>query len=60
MPFDFKRVYSNRKIIEFEDTFIPVVPLDELIRMKEKSNRPQDESDVFYLRKIMSHWNDDT
>ena len=59
MPFDFKRVYSNRKIIEFEDTFIPVVPLDELIGMKERSNRPQDQSDVFYLRRIISHWNDE-
>jgi hypothetical protein len=59
IPFDFERVYSKRKIIEFENTFIPIVPLDELIKMKEKSNRPQDKSDVFYLRKIMSDWKDD-
>jgi len=53
MPFDFDAVYKKRKIIKFEDTGIPVVPIRELIRMKEKSKRPQDEADIFYLKKIV-------
>jgi hypothetical protein len=40
VPFDFDAIYKKRKIIKFEDTGIPVVPIKELIRMKEKSNRP--------------------
>jgi len=27
-----------------------------LIEMKEKSDRPQDRADVFYLKKIMKDW----
>ncbi|MEW6213942.1 MAG: hypothetical protein AB1478_01860 [Nitrospirota bacterium] len=59
MPFDFDEVYKQRKRIKFEDTIIPVVPMKELIKMKEKSDRPQDRADVFYLRKIMEEWKDE-
>jgi hypothetical protein len=55
-PFDFNEVYRRRKRIRSEDLVIPVVPIHELILMKEKSNRPQDRADVFYLRKIMKEW----
>jgi len=58
-PFDFDAVYKQRQMIKFEDTGIPVVPLRELIRMKEKSNRPQDQADVFYLKKIVGDWEDE-
>ena len=56
---DFDAVYKQRKMIKFEDTGIPVVPIKELIRMKEKSNRPQDQADVFYLKKIVGDWEDE-
>lgn len=59
IPFDFDKVYRQRKIINFEDTEISVVPIKELIRMKEKSNRPQDQADIFYLKKIMGEWRDE-
>jgi len=55
-PFDFDEVYRRRKKIRSADAVIPVVPINELILMKEKSNRPQDRADVFYLRKIMKEW----
>ena len=42
--------------MKLEDTEIPVVPIKELIRMKERSNRPQDQADVFYLKKIRDEW----
>ena len=58
-PFDFDEVYRRRKKIRSEDTVIPVVPINELILMKEKSNRPQDRADVFHLRKIMKDWKDE-
>ena len=50
VPFDFDEVYKQRKRIKFEDTIIPVVPIKTLIEMKEKSGRPQDRADVFYLK----------
>jgi len=34
-------------------------PIRELIRMKERSNRPQDKADVFYLKKIIEGWKDE-
>jgi hypothetical protein len=58
-PFDFDAVYKQRKIIKLEDAGIPVVPIEELIRMKEKSNRPQDQADIFYLKKIVGDWEDE-
>ena len=55
-PFNFDEVYEERKKIEFENTIIPLVPIKVLIAMKEKSDRPQDKADVFYLRKIAEDW----
>lgn len=59
MPFDFDEVYKKRKKIRFEDITVPVVPIEELVRMKEGSDRPQDRADVFYLKKIMEGWKDE-
>ena len=59
MPFDFDAVYKQRKKIRFENTFMPVVPIKELIGIKEKSDRPQDRADVFYLKKIVGEWKDE-
>jgi len=59
IPFDFDEVYKQRKKIKFEEIFIPVVPIKELIAMKEKSDRPQDRADVHYLKKIMAGWKDE-
>jgi hypothetical protein len=55
-PFNFDEVYEERKEIEFENTVIPLVPIKALIAMKEKSDRPQDKADVFYLKKIVGDW----
>ena len=55
-PFNFDEVYEERKKIEFENTIIPLVPIKALIAMKEKSDRPQDKADVFYLKKILEDW----
>lgn len=55
-PFEFLEVYGRRKEIKFNETVIPLVPIDILIKMKEKTGRPQDEADVFYLRKIKEEW----
>jgi len=55
-PFNFDEVYEERKKIEFENTVIPLVPIKALIAMKEKSDRPQDKADVFYLKKIIEDW----
>ena len=59
IPFDFGAIYKQRKKVKFENIFIPVVPIRELIAMKEKSDRPQDRADVFYLKKIMDGWKDE-
>jgi len=59
MPFDFNTVYKLREKMKFENIFIPVVPIKELIAMKEKSDRPQDRADVFYLKKIVGEWKDE-
>jgi len=59
IPFDFDEVYKQRNRISFENIVIPVVPIKNLIAMKEESDRPQDRADVFYLKKIMLRWKDE-
>ena len=56
MPFDFDKVYMEREEIEFGNTVIPVVPIKDLIAMKERSDRPQDRADTFHLKKILKDW----
>ena len=58
-PFDFEEVYKFKKKFKFEDLTIPVVPVKELIAMKEKTGRPQDEADAFHLKEIMREWKDE-
>lgn len=47
----------ERATADVEGTIIPVVSMKHLIEMKEKTCRPQDIADVFYLRKIQEEWN---
>lgn len=58
-PFNFDEVYKRRKKIKFMATVINVVPIDDLIKMKENSDRPQDRADIFYLTKIVKEWKDE-
>lgn len=55
-PFDFQTAYHRRKEVMLGDVAIPLAPIDVLIEMKEKTGRPQDRADVFYLKKIMEEW----
>ncbi len=55
-PFDFDKVYEERKIIKAGNIRIPLVPIKRLIEMKKKVGRPQDIADVYYLRKIEKEW----
>jgi hypothetical protein len=52
VPFDFNSVYSARSTIRAGKTEIPVVPLATLIEMKKQAGRPQDLSDLYYLKQL--------
>ncbi|MCF6155461.1 MAG: hypothetical protein E3K36_09445 [Candidatus Brocadia sp.] len=56
LPFDFKKVYEAREEMKAGRIIIPVISLKYLIEMKEKSGRPQDIADVFYLKQIKEEW----
>ena len=58
VSFDFNEVYKRRKKIRLEDTLISLVPITILIKMKEGTGRPQDQADVFHLRKIAESLDD--
>jgi hypothetical protein len=58
VSFDFNEVYRQRKKIRLEDTLINLVPITILIEMKEGTGRPQDQADVFHLRKIAERLDD--
>lgn len=59
MPFDFEQVYKERRKMMAEKITISVIPLQTLIEMKEKANRPQDIADTYYLKKIKDEWKDE-
>ena len=59
VPFDFKKVFDAREEMTAGGVVIPVVPLDQLIEMKEKAGRPQDRADVYHLKKIIDEWKDE-
>jgi len=52
IPFDFQTTYAQRSKIRAGDTVVPVVPIRNLIEMKEKAGRPQDLADVYYLKQV--------
>lgn len=58
-PFDFNEVYERRNKMKFGEIIVDVASVEDLIRMKEKSSRLQDKTDVFYLRKILNGWEDE-
>ena len=55
-PFDFNEVFEARKEMKSGNVKIPVISIGHLVEMKEKTGRPQDVSDVFYLKKIKGAW----
>ena len=55
-PFDFNAVFKARKEMKSGNIKIPVISIGHLVEMKEKTGRPQDVSDVFYLKKIKGAW----
>ena len=59
IPFDFDKVYKERRKMRAGVVIIPLIPLEILIEMKEKTNRPQDIADVFYLKRIKREQKDE-
>lgn len=52
-PFDFDAVYAEAPVREVEEGVeIRVVPFTVLLEMKERANRPKDQVDLIYLRKL--------
>ncbi len=51
-PLDFNLAYSKKEEISIKQIKIPVVALDDLIKMKESSGRGKDLSDIKMLNKI--------
>ncbi len=49
---DYLKAKENAVMIKLKDIEIPVISIDDLIKMKEKSMRPQDKFDVYYLKKL--------
>ncbi len=51
-PIDFEELYENKRDIFIEDVKIPLVSLDDLMRLKELAGRKQDLADVKGLKKV--------
>lgn len=49
---DFDRAYPNRTVIKAGDLRIPLIGIDDLIRMKKKAGRRKDEIDIEALNRI--------
>jgi hypothetical protein len=49
-PVDYKKAIGNVNYITFKNICIPVISIDDLIRMKQRTGRKQDKADVRYLK----------
>ena len=52
-PMPFGTLYKRRETIKVEDCIIPVVSIRDLIKLKQKADRLQDQSDVEALKGIL-------
>ncbi|MDA3792364.1 MAG: hypothetical protein PF545_01735 [Elusimicrobia bacterium] len=50
-PVDYRRAEKNKVIKTAQEVKIPLVSVNDLIRMKKNTNRKQDEADIRYLEK---------
>jgi len=55
-PLDFKAAYRKRKLVRGADLALPVASSDDLIKMKQRANRAQDQADIAMLRKLEDEW----
>lgn len=51
-PVDYEKGHERVNYIVLQDVSIPVVSIDDLIKMKEKTGRLQDNADIRYLREL--------
>lgn len=51
-PIDFKRAYKRRKVFNVEGMRISCVSLDDLMKLKSKSERVRDWADLGFLEKV--------
>ena len=51
-PLDYKKASINIKYIKIKDVHVPTISIDDLIKMKQQSNRQQDKTDIKYLKKL--------
>ncbi|MFH1226720.1 MAG: hypothetical protein V1701_02300 [Planctomycetota bacterium] len=49
---DFDRAYRQRTRIKSGSLAIPLIPLNDLIKLKRKANRPQDIADIYHLKML--------
>ncbi|MDI6735645.1 MAG: hypothetical protein QME42_05555 [bacterium] len=52
-PIPFKDAYRKRKIVVAKDIEIPIISIDDLIKMKEIASREQDLADISALKDLM-------
>lgn len=52
IPFNFSAVYEHRKKIKIQSTTIFLIDIENLIRLKSISGRPQDLADIHHLEMI--------
>ena len=53
-PVDYKKASENINHIKLRDVSIPTISIDDLIKMKKKSDRQQDKADIRYLRRLIN------
>jgi hypothetical protein len=51
-PVDYEKGYKRINHIVLQDVSVPVISVDDLIKMKKVSDREQDKADIRYLRKL--------
>lgn len=53
-PVDYDKAHKRTNKVKLHGVTIPVVSIDDLIKMKEKTDRQQDKADIRYLKELKS------
>ena len=51
-PINYKKASKNIKYIALQNVSIPMISINDLIKMKKSSNRQQDKADMRYLKRL--------
>lgn len=56
---DFEKVYNDKRVIYDRGIEVPIVSLEDLLKLKKEANRPKDQDAIAFLELLKQRWKSD-